>query len=376
MFCALIAATCAVSLPADQASAEQRKRSDREVVGSTGVRMNANTVYVVAGNLNGTYLSVAYDLSAVLDDGDNLRILPVMGKGGGQNIRDVRFLKGVDIGITQSNLLNVFRRTNQIGPIDDQILYIARLFNEEMHVIVRSDSGISSVDQLSGKTVNFSDLGSGTQLSTRDIFDRLGIKATEVNMGQNDAFEALKKGEIDATVLIAGKPTGSTSKLKATDGFRILPVPFSKPLQNDYLPTSLTHDDYPNLIERGRNVDSVAVGAVLIAYNWAPDTDRYRRIAKFIDAFFPQLAEFQKPPRHPKWREANLAATVPGWKRFPAAEEWLNRRRSLQAKPAIRARFDQFLAQNGQQASAFASEQNREQLFEQFLKWNRTQEGQ
>jgi TRAP transporter TAXI family solute receptor len=376
MFCDLFAATCAVSLQADQASAEQRKRSDREVVGSTGVRMNANTVYVVAGNLNGTYLSVAYDLSAVLDDGDNLRILPVMGKGGGQNIRDVRFLKGVDIGITQSNLLNVFRRTNQIGPIDDQILYIARLFNEEMHVIVRSDSGISSVDQLSGKTVNFSDLGSGTQLSTRDIFDRLGIKATEVNMGQNDAFEALKKGEIDATVLIAGKPTGSTSKLKATDGFRILPVPFSKPLQNDYLPTSLTHDDYPNLIERGRNVDSVAVGAVLIAYNWAPDTDRYRRIAKFIDAFFPQLAEFQKPPRHPKWREANLAATVPGWKRFPAAEEWLNRRRSLQAKPAIRARFDQFLAQNGQQASAFASEQNREQLFEQFLKWNRTQEGQ
>jgi TRAP transporter TAXI family solute receptor len=337
--------------------------------------MNANTVYVVSGNPNGTYLSVAYDLSAVLDDGDNLRVLPVIGRGSGQNIRDVRFLKGIDIGITQSNLLSLYRRTNEIGPIDDQLLYIARLFNEEMHVIVRSDSGISSVDQLSGKTVNFSDVGSGTQLSTRDIFARLGVKATEVNMGQNDAFEALKKGEIDATVLIAGKPTGSTSKLKATDGFRILPVPFGKPLQDDYLPTTLTHDDYPNLIERGRGVDSVAVGAVLIAYNWAPDTDRYRRIAKFIDAFFPQLAEFQKPPRHPKWREANLAATVPGWKRFPAAEEWLSRRRGAQAQPAIRARFDQFLAQNGQRASAFASEQNREQLFEQFLKWNQAQEG-
>jgi hypothetical protein len=154
-----------------------------------------------------------------------------------------------------------------------------------------------------------------------------------------------------------------------------LPVPFGKPLQDDYLPTTLTHDDYPNLIERGRGVDSVAVGALLIAYNWAPDTDRYRRIAKFIDAFFPQLAEFQKPPRHPKWREANLAATVPGWKRFPAAEEWLSRRRGVQAQPAIRARFDQFLAQNGQRASAFASEQNREQLFEQFLKWNQAQEG-
>ncbi len=206
------------------------------------------------------------------------------------------FLRGVDIGITQSNLLSMYRRTNEIGPIDDKILYIARLFNEEMHVIVRAESGITSVEQLNGKTVNFSDIGSGTQLSTRDVLERLGIKAHEVNMGQNDAFEALKKGEIDATVLIAGKPTGSTARLRATDGYRILPVPFGKPLQNDYLPTTLTSDDYPNLIEPGKPIDTVAVGAVLIAYNWAPDTDRYRRIARFIDAFFPRLAEFQKPP--------------------------------------------------------------------------------
>src|SRR5581483_2583698 len=103
------------------------------------------------------------------------------------------------------------KKANLIGPIDDQIVYIARLFNEEMHVIVRAESGIKSIRDLNGKKVNFSDIGSGTQLSTRDIFARLGIKATEVNMGQADAFEALKKGEIAATVLIAGKPAGSTA---------------------------------------------------------------------------------------------------------------------------------------------------------------------
>ena len=99
----------------------------------------------------------------MLDDGDELRILPVIGKGGGQNIKDVRFLKGIDIGITQSNLLNVFRHSNEIGPIDDKIAYIARLFNEEMHVVVRAESGITSVGQLAGKKVNFSDVGSGTR---------------------------------------------------------------------------------------------------------------------------------------------------------------------------------------------------------------------
>jgi TRAP transporter TAXI family solute receptor len=363
-------------MPIHDASAERRQRVSPNSIASIGARINSNTVSIVSGNLNGTYLSIAYDLSAVLDDGDDLRILPIVGKGGGQNIRDVRFLKGVDIGITQSNLLGLFHRTNEIGPIDDKVVYIARLFNEETHVVVRAESGITSVEQLAGKKVNFSDVGSGTQLSTRDILERLGIKAVEVNMGQNDAFEALKTGEIAATVLIAGKPAGSTSKLKAADGFRILPVPFQKPLQNDYLPSTLTHNDYPNLIEAGRNVDTVAVGAALIAYNWARDSDRYRRIAKFIDAFFPRLAEFQKPPRHPKWREANLSATVSGWKRFPAAEEWLERnRRTLAARPADRQKFEEFLARGDKRVSAATSQEQREKLFQEFLKWNRAQQG-
>ena len=236
-------------------------------LGGLGERINANTIAVISGNLNATYVTIAYDLSAVLDDGDEFRVLPVIGKGGGQNIKDVRFLKGVDLGITQSNLLGYYKRSNEIGPIDDKIVYIAKLFNEEMHLIVRADSGISSLADLAGKKVNFSDAGSGTQLSTRDIFERLGIKAEEVNMGQADAFEKLKSGEIAATVLIAGKPAGSIGKLKAAEGFRILPVAFDKPLQSDYLPATLSTEDYPGLIAPGEKIETVAVGAVLIAFN-------------------------------------------------------------------------------------------------------------
>ncbi|WP_216072846.1 hypothetical protein, partial [Acinetobacter baumannii] len=76
---------------------------DKPQLGSVGERANANTVAIISGNLNATYLSIAYDLSAVLDDGDVFRVLPVVGKGGGQNIKDVRFMKGVDLGITQLN---------------------------------------------------------------------------------------------------------------------------------------------------------------------------------------------------------------------------------------------------------------------------------
>jgi len=242
--------------------------------------------------------------------------------------------------------------------------------------VVRAESGIATLDQLNGKKVNFSDIGSGSQLSTRDIFRRLGIKAEEVNMGQADAFEKLKTGEIAATVLIAGKPAASMLKLHAADGFRFLPVPFARQLQDEYLPAVLSNADYPGLVESGHEISTVAVGAVLIAYNWPRDTDRYRRIAKFVDAFFPRLAEFQEPPRHPKWRETNLAAVVPGWTRFGAAQEWLNRNREKQpTATATRAQFDQFLAaRHALDGSDNAgSSDERQQLFQEFLKWQARQ---
>ncbi|HUD88031.1 MAG TPA: TAXI family TRAP transporter solute-binding subunit [Xanthobacteraceae bacterium] len=343
---------------------------DKPNLSPLGERLNTNTIAIVSGNPNATYLNIAYDLSDVLDDGDNFRILPVIGKGGGQNIRDVRFLKGIDLGITQSIILNEYRESNEIGNIDDKIVYIAKLFNEEMHVVVRADSGIDSLEQLSGKKVNFSDIGSGSQLSTRDVFKRLGIQAQEVNMGQGDALEKLKAGEIAATILIAGKPTGAMGKLKAADGLRFLPVQFAKPLQADYLPAVLGHGDYPGVVEDGHDVNTIAVSAVLIAYNWPRDTDRYRRIANFVAAFFPKLAELQKPPHHPKWRETNLAAVLPGWTRFPAAQEWLDQNRpSETANAATRQQFDQFLATQRPAGAADVSADDREQLFQEFLKW-------
>jgi TRAP transporter TAXI family solute receptor len=379
---AFVAIFCVAFLLNDQAAAQDSRpqkhfRGDGQVANRLGYLINKDTVGIISGNPNGTYLRLAYDMSAVLDDEEKgIRILPIIGAGGGGNIKDVRFLKGIDLGITQSVLLNRFKRTNEIGPIEDKIVYIAKLNNEEMHLIVRADSGIESIDQLAGKKVNFSDVGSGSQLSNQEIFNRLNIKVTEVNMGQADAVEALKRGEIAATILIAGKPTGSTARIKAADGFKILPVAYAKALQDDFLPAVLTHEDYPDLIAPGQKVDTIAVSCVLIAYNWDKGTDRYQRISRFVEAFFPRIADFQKKPRHPKWKEANLAAVVPGWKRHDAAEEWLAKNR-MPAVSNERQQFDAYMtAQRGQgSASSFAPEE-RERLFEGFLKWKQARERQ
>jgi len=373
--CIFAAAFCAAALSGPQSHAQRSGAPvpNKAQLGTLGEQVNTNTIAIVSGNLNASYLTIAYDLSAVLDNGDEFRVLPVVGKGGAQNVKDVRFLKGVDLGLTQSLLLNYYRRNNELGRIDDKIVYIAKLFNEEMHLLVRAESGIASIEQLAGKKVNFSDAGSNTQFATRAIFERLGLKVEEVTMGQGDAIEKLKSGEIAATVLFSGKPAASMAKLKISDGFRMLPVAYSKPLQEDFLPTVLTSEDYPGLIEPGGRLDTIAGSAILIAYNWPKNTDRYRRIQKFVDVFFPRLAELQKPPRHPKWRETNLTAVVPGWKRFEGAEEWL--RTHAAVSQAERGRFDSVLeARQAEPASLVSDERDR--LFQEFMKWSKARERQ
>jgi uncharacterized protein len=334
-------------------------------------KLNQNTVTVISGNPNGTYLYLAYDMSAVLDDGNDLRVLPIIGKGGYQNVMDVLHLRGIDLCITQANIMSYLKKTGEFGPnIDSRLSYVVRLYNEEMHIL--AGSGIASLQELSGKKVNFSDAGSGTQFSTRLIFGLLGIKATEVNVGQADGYQKVKSGEIAATVLIAGKPTGSFAKFKLEPGMTLLPVPYTEALEQDYLPTKLTHEDYPGLIAKGSSVDTVAIPSVLAVYNWPRDSDRYRRVAKFIDAFFRKFAEFQQPARHVKWKEASIAATLRGWKRFPAAEEWLARNADKQAAAAPVA-VDPAIARAQAAKAAPNDPVEQERLFKQFMEWAKAQ---
>src|SRR5215475_14643079 len=335
-------------------------------------QVNRNTVSIISGSpgSDATYLQVAYDLAAVLNDGENLRILPVVGVGGSQNIRDVRQLKGIDIGLTQVSILNNFRRVNDtLGVTDDKIVYVTKLFNLEVHLVGRSN--INTIDQLKGQKVNLDELGSGTNYSMRDVLKRLGIEIQEVNLPQTLALEKVKTGEIAATFLVAGKPTLSMSRLRLSDGLKFVPIPYSKPLTTDFLPTELTHDDYPDMIPAGQSVETIADSAILIAYNWPKNTDRYRRVETFINAFFPRIAEFGHPPHHVKWREVNLGATLAGWNRLESAQAWLNGYKD-KAIAEERSEFKSFLARQGSdparspEAAALA-----DRLFDEYLKWVR-----
>src|SRR4029453_11806869 len=96
-------------------------------------------------------------------------------------------------------------------------------------------------------------------------------------------------------------------------------------------PTSFTKDDYPGLFGIVDRQDTVAIGVVLIAYNWRADPERARRVEKFTRAFFTRFPDIlASKSSHPKWQDVNLRAQLRGWKRCTAAQAWLDSNRQAQ----------------------------------------------
>ena len=165
----------------------------------------------------------------------------------------------------------------------------------------------------------------GTFVPALTVFERLGIKANFVYIEQRIAMEKLKKGDLDAVIVVGGKPYLSVTTFSNDGRFHLATVDYSKPPQSDYLPATLSSKDFPNLIAEGETVDTIAVPSVLAAYNWEPNTERGRKLALFVDAFFKKFAALQNPPFHPKWKEVSLPAPLAGWNRLPLAQQWLDK---------------------------------------------------
>jgi uncharacterized protein len=115
---------------------------------------------------------------------------------------------------------------------------------------------------------------------------------------------------------------------------------------------------------------------VLAVFNWPKNTDRYRRVQRFTEALFTKWDKFMEPHRHPKWRDINLAATVPGWTRWSVAEEMLSR---MQKDPRV-AEFQEKDMTTGQSWSSLKHQgpavmnltrEQRETLYYEFLQWQK-----
>lgn len=283
-------------------------------------KLNAWTVGLAAGQLEGAPLRFATDIGRVVDDGDNLHVLPIVTRGPAENVEALLYLRGVDVAIINSDSLAQFKEL--VPNIQKRITYILSLFPSELHIFVRPE--IKTLDDLKGKKVNFNTPGTAAAYSGPLIFDQLKLDVNKTFIPHQVALEQMRsgQGDMEAVVFITSKPVDAFLRGKWEPGFKFLPVPLGD--SEFYLPSTLTSSDYPQLIPQGQEIPTIAIPTILAAFNWQKNSDRYRRVARLTDYLFNRLETLQGPGFHPKWKDVNLAAKVPGLDRFPAAQEWLD----------------------------------------------------
>jgi TRAP-type uncharacterized transport system substrate-binding protein len=359
-------------------SYEEKKRQANDIA-----------VTVVVSGISCTCARFAEDIRNVVNDlgPDGIRVLPVLGVGGLQNVNDVLFLKNIDMGVVDEDNLRLLKKKDPVlyANIEQRVQYITKLYNSEFHVLARND--IKSYDDLKDKKVNFNLKDSQTEVTADTVFNTLDIPVQRTYYDNDESIRRLMSGEISAMIILTGAPQATLAKVKKEDGVHFLPLDQESlprhelhDLFANYLPAEITHENYPNLVAEGTTVPTIANRALLVAYTWPENSQRYNKVAKFVDAFFSKIDQFNSPSRHPKWREVNLSAEMSGWVRFKPAAEWLAAHRNQavsanpdstpgQSSPELRLAFEKFM-QNYASSSGRKtfSTKERELLFARFIK--------
>ncbi|MEE8156793.1 MAG: TAXI family TRAP transporter solute-binding subunit [Gammaproteobacteria bacterium] len=344
--------------------------------GQNKVDANAGTVTVMTTrNLGSPAMTSTLDLSTLLDSGEqyqDMRVIPVVARGKVQNLWDILYLKGVDMGFVQTDVLAYLEDDPRINSIKNRIRFITVMFPAEVHIVARKDIG--TLQDLAGKKVSINAKGTGSSVVGTLLFKRLGIDAILEHEDTNRAIARMKEGDLAAHINVLGKPARPVARIKKEDELHLLAIPFTPEVAEIYLPSSFTSEDYPNLVPAGTEVETIAAGNVLAAYNWPEDHPRYQKVARFVDAFFSRFEELKQPGFHPKWKDVNIGASVAGWTRFKAAQDWIDNHRQPVVTGStggsqLQREFTTFATVQGGLSSAQISESQKNALFEEFLKW-------
>ncbi len=327
-------------------------------------------VELEAGNANGSSSRMATDLAELLDDGTTRRVVIVLGEGSLQNAMDLIELRGIDLAFVQSDVLDEAHARGLVHGVET-LSYVAKLWNSEFHLLARRD--ISNVNELSAQKVNFGVEGDGTGITARHLFSAIGVAVQPTNDPTGVALAKLVKGEIAAIAFVTPKPGPVFRDIDPQSGLHFLSIPAKATIAAKYAPAQLTAKDYPGLIPDGQPIDTAAIGTALMVANLAPDGTRYHTLANLVDVFFTQFPRLLEPGHQPQWRDVNLAADLPGWRRFPPAQQWLERNAPVAARQtsptALRVMFERFLEDKLKASGSAMTQQQKDDLFGQFEHW-------
>ncbi|MBQ9503766.1 MAG: TAXI family TRAP transporter solute-binding subunit [Lachnospiraceae bacterium] len=259
------------------------------------------------GGEQGTYYRFGLVLAEKVAASTDTVLNTVVSEGSQENINALQNGSAM-VGFAQTDVLSyAYEGTRLFDSKADKISMIAELYKEQLQIITL-DPGLKSVADLKGKNVSIGSSGSGVYFNAIDVLEAYGLTERDISPTYQsfaDSVNALKSGKIDAAFVVAGAPTSAVSGLAATDD--VYMISLDEEHINKLIESS-PHYSRAVIDKRTYNtaadINTVAVGAVLVASDEASEEDIYN----VISGIYENAGAIAKV--HSKGAELDIAAAA------------------------------------------------------------------
>lgn len=182
-------------------------------------QVSFSQIHLLSGLEGGTYNSLANDIAKI----SSLKVKVSTSNGSVDNIKQLMSESDVSVTFLQYDVLLTNEMMNP--KLRDQIrVYFPLFLDEEIHLITKKDSEIDDLEDIRGLKVGVGIEGQGTMVTAQMIKNKTGVAWVDVNIASNKAYDALKKGEIDAFFYVGGIPVNSLHKLGKDAGIKMVNI--------------------------------------------------------------------------------------------------------------------------------------------------------
>jgi TRAP transporter TAXI family solute receptor len=217
------------SVPKDAAPAHRAVIEEELTAAHATIRARlaraADGYAIAAGPEHGQYVRFARALA----DGERGRTVPLVTRGGEENLRLLRDGK-VSLALAQADVaLQAYEGKGGFaneGPYA-ALRAIGSLYPEPVHVLVRRDSAFAAVTDLAGRRVAIGVPGSASRTTALRVLEAHGLGARDIKpleLGIGEALVALRQGSADAVIQVIGVPADSIRDALADIPLRLLPL--------------------------------------------------------------------------------------------------------------------------------------------------------
>lgn len=243
---------------------------------------------IATGGTAGTYYPLGGALAELLNQ--NIKGMNASAQSTGASVANVNMLKdgSVDIAFIQNDIAYYAANGKEMFKDNkvESIRGIAALYPETVQFVTTADKGIKSIADLKGKKVAVGASGSGAEANARQILGAYGLTYDDIDvqyLSFGEAADALKDGNVDVGVVVAGFPTAAIQDLAANKSAALVNIDaeHADKLMKQYpyfTKITVPKGTYPGQEE---DVSTVAVKCVVVTTDKLSD-DLGEQIAKAI----------------------------------------------------------------------------------------------